>query len=126
MEQEAQSRELEAFDRLVADWTQEATHPMVPGTVVGGRMSYGWLEGRRFLIQRWSMEHPEFPDSISVIGSTDSDDGLTSHYFDSRGVFRVYRTRMEGETMRLWRDAPGFSQRLEAKLSDDESILSGI
>ena len=49
MEQEAQSPELEAFDRLVGDWTQEATHPVVPATVVSGHMSNGWLEGRRFL-----------------------------------------------------------------------------
>ena len=49
MEQEAQSPELEAFDRMVGDWIQEATHPLVPGTVVSGHMSNGWLEGRRFL-----------------------------------------------------------------------------
>jgi hypothetical protein len=126
MEQEARSPELEAFDPLVGNWAQKATHPMVPGTVVSGLMSYEWLEGRRFLIQRSSMEHPEFPDSISVIGSIDSEDGLASHYFDSRGVFRVYRTTMEGDTMRLWRDAPGFSQRLEAKLGDGGSTLSGV
>ena len=40
----------------------------------------------------------------------------------SRGVFRVYRTTIEGDTMRFWRDAPGFSQRLEAKLSDRRGL----
>jgi hypothetical protein len=48
MEQEAHTPELEAFDRLVGNWTHEATQPMFPGTVVSGYVSYGWLEGRRF------------------------------------------------------------------------------
>jgi hypothetical protein len=124
MEQSARSPELAAFDPLVGDWTFEATHPMVPGTVVIGRMTYEWLEGELFLIQRSSNDHPDFPDSISVVGFTD--DELTAHYFDSRGVFRIYRIAMEGDTLRMWRDAPGFSQRLEAKLSGDGATLAGV
>lgn len=122
MEQTARNPELEAFDRLVGEWTFEATHPMVPGTVVNGRMTYEWLEGERFLIQRSSNDHPDFPDSISVIGFASEE--LTAHYFDSRGVFRIYRIAMEDDTLRMWRDEPGFSQRSEAKLSRDGRTLA--
>jgi hypothetical protein len=115
---------LEAFDSLIGEWTVEATHPMLPSTMVTGRTTYEWLEGRRFLIQRSSMDHADFPDSISVVGFVD--DELTGHYFDSRGVFRIYRVAMEGDTLRMWRDHPGFSQRLEAKLSDDGTTLAGV
>jgi hypothetical protein len=116
--------ELAAFGALIGDWTTEATHPMFPSTVVTGRTTYEWLEGERFLIQRSSNDHPDFPDSISVVGV--ADDELTAHYFDSRGVFRVYRLAMEGDTLRMWRDEPGFSQRLEAKLSEDGKTLAGV
>jgi hypothetical protein len=125
MERTPRNPQLAAFDPLIGEWTVEATHPMFPSTVVNGRMSYEWLEGERFLIQRSSNDHPDFPDSISVIGFADEDE-LTAHYFDSRGVFRVYRVAMEGEALRMWRDAPGFSQRLDAKLSDDGATLAGV
>ena len=124
MEQTARSAELAAFDSLIGEWTVEATHPMLPSTVVTGRTTYEWLEGQHFLIQRSTMDHPDFPDSISVVGFVD--DELTGHYFDSRGVFRVYRLAMEGDTLRMWRDHPGFSQRLEARLSDDATTLAGV
>jgi hypothetical protein len=124
MDQTPRNPDLTAFDRLVGEWALEATHPMFPATVANGRMTYEWLEGERFLIQRSSNDHPDFPDSVSVIGF--ADDELTAHYFDSRGVFRVYRVAMEGDTLRMWRDEPGFSQRLDAKLSDDGTTLAGV
>ena len=124
MEQAARPAELASFDRLVGEWTVEATHPMLPATVVTGRTTYEWLAGQRFLIQRSSMDHADFPDSISVVGFVD--DELTAHYFDSRGVFRVYRIAMEGDTLRMWRDHPGFSQRLAARVSDDGTTLAGV
>lgn len=123
MEKASRTSELAALDPLVGEWTSEATHPMLPSTVVAGRMAYEWLEGERFHIQRSSMEHPDFPDSISMIGLAEGE--LTAHYFDSRGVFRIYGVAMEGGTLRMWRDAPGFSQRLEASLSDDGATLAG-
>ncbi|HYJ00151.1 MAG TPA: hypothetical protein VEX36_10835 [Thermoleophilaceae bacterium] len=125
MEQSERHPELAAFDSLVGEWTNEATHPMFPSMVVRGHTTFEWLEGERFLVQRSRNEHPDFPDSISVIGFAEGEE-LTAHYFDSRGVFRIYRVAMEGDTLRMWRDAPGFSQRLEAKLSDDGGTLAGV
>lgn len=124
MEESERHPDLAAFDALVGEWTTEAMHPMFPSTVVHGRATFEWLEGERFLVQRSSNEHPDFPDSISVIGFVDED--LVSHYFDSRGVFRVYRVAMEGDMFRTWRDAPGFSQRLDAKLSNGGATLAGV
>jgi hypothetical protein len=116
--------QLTALAPLVGEWTTEATHPAFPGTVVTGRVTYEWLEGERFLIQRSGVDHPDFPDSISVVGLTDGE--LTAHYFDSRGVFRVYGIAMDGDTLRMWRDEPGFRQRLEAKLSGDGGTVAGV
>jgi hypothetical protein len=98
---------------------------MFPGEVVGGRATFEWLEGERFLIQRAQADHPEFPDSISVIGATDGD-GLSMHYFDSRGVHRIYRVSIEGRVWRIWRDEPGFAQRFTGTLSSDRAGLDGL
>jgi hypothetical protein len=36
--------------RLVGQWTTEATHPELPGTVISGLSQVEWLEGEQFLI----------------------------------------------------------------------------
>src|SRR5829696_6619259 len=61
---------LQRLNRLVGVWTTEATHPAMPGTVVRGTAIIEWLEGGRFLIHRARTDHPDFPDSISIVGDT--------------------------------------------------------
>jgi hypothetical protein len=45
-------------------------HPRYPTTVVRGRSTFEWLEGKRFLIQRSVADHPAFPDAMAVFGVT--------------------------------------------------------
>lgn len=120
----ADARTLEALGRrLVGAWTTEATHPKFPGTVVPGTASVEWLEGQRFLIFRARTEHPDFPDSISVIGETE---GLRMHYFDSRGVYRIYELAVTDEGWEIARDAPDeFSQCLQLTFADDDNTMVG-
>jgi hypothetical protein len=117
---------LEPFQALIGEWTIEMTHPVVEDTVVRGRATYEWLEGDRFLIQRAVNEHPDFPDSLCVIGVMEGENDLSMQYFDSRGVHRVYEIGFDGRELTLERDAPGFAQRGSAKLSDDGSTLAGV
>ena len=74
---------LEPFRALIGEWTIEMTHPMLEDTVVRGRATYEWLEGGRFLIQRSSNEHPDIPDSLSVIG--DAGDAETTKPAEREG-----------------------------------------
>jgi hypothetical protein len=113
--------------RLVGAWTTVATHPAMPGTVVSGTADVQWLEGERFLIFRSHNEHADFPDSISILGDTD---GLEWHYFDSRGVHRVYELRVTDGGWEISRDAAGrdakaFSQRLTLTFEDDDDAMEG-
>jgi hypothetical protein len=64
------------------------------------------LEGERFLLQRSRTDHPEFPDSL-VVSGVDKDE-LSMHYFDSRGVHRVYGVSVVEGVWRMWRHAPVF------------------
>jgi hypothetical protein len=116
---------LAPFQALIGDWTIEMTHPALENTVVRGRATYEWLEGGRFLIQRAVNEHPDFPDSLCVIGVMEGENELSMQYFDSRGVHRVYGIGFDGTELKLERDAPGFAQRASARLSDDGSTLAG-
>jgi hypothetical protein len=131
---------LKPLDRLVGVWTTEATHPAFPGGVVHGTAIIEWLEGERFLIHRSRTDHPDFPDAISIIGSTDRDRvdnapktdpaafgkaQLSMHYFDSRGVFRVFDVSIDDESWRISRDAPGFSQRFTGTFADGGKTIVG-
>ena len=112
------------LDAFVGVWTTEATHPVVPGTVVHGQAVFEWLEGERFLIVRARNDHPDFPDSISVIGSVD--ERIAMYYFDSRGIHRIYEMSVGDGEWRLWRDAPGFSQRFSGTFAEDGNSITGL
>jgi len=131
---------LSLLGRLVGTWATEATHPAMPGVVVHGSTVVSWLEGGRFLRLDSRMDHPDFPDALAVIGDMgrDRDAGanaavptdagtppLRMHYFDSRGVFRAYETRIDATAWRWWRDAPGFSQRFTGLISADGHTIEG-
>ena len=100
-----------------------------------GTATIEWLDGRRFLTQRARNDQPDFPDSLSVIGETahdrvggggdDTVPKLRMHYYDSRGVFRVYDASVDDATWRLWRDAPGFSQRFTGRMTDGGDTIVG-
>lgn len=115
--------QLRPLDALVGAWELEATHPAVPATVVRGTADFEWLEGERFLLQRSRTDHPEFPDSLIVFGATE--EGLAMDYFDSRGVHRVYNLSLSGDTWRMWRHSPGFSQTFTGTLSADGDTIDG-
>ena len=110
--------ELDGFDALIGTWDTEATHPLFDG-VVAGRLTFEWLEGGKFLIQRSSNEHELFPDAICVIGAPATGDGLVQEYFDSRGVRRTYGVSLEDGVLRFWGDFPEFAQRFAATLAPD-------
>ena len=104
---------LEPFDALIGAWATEATHPMYDGVVTGG-LSFEWLPGERFVVQRTRQDHELFPDAICVIGAPEHGDGLVMEYFDSRGVRRTYGIALDDGVLRMWRDHPGFAQRYSA------------
>ncbi|HEX8205947.1 MAG TPA: hypothetical protein VF587_07820 [Solirubrobacteraceae bacterium] len=110
---------MDEFDVLVGEWSIEAFGE------VGGRVTFEWLEGRRFLVQRWTVDVPEAPDGIAVIGPTVAGDGIAQHYFDSRGIARVYGTSLESGVWRLWRDGPDFAQRFAGRLGEDRDTIEG-
>ena len=118
---------LQDLNALVGEWDTEATHPMVPATVVHGHAVFEWLEGEKFLIVRAHVDHPDFPDSISIIGDTE---GLRMHYFDSRGVARVLEMSFMDGVWKLLRDTPDFSplnfaQRFVGTFSKDGKTIDG-
>jgi hypothetical protein len=120
------SADLDRLDALVGDWTLEAGPPGGPPWPGRARASFEWLEGRTFLIQRWTIDMPEAPDGIAIVGAGDEPGTFRQHYFDSRGVHRIYEMTLDGGVWTLARDAPDpFPQRFTGTFGDDGSTISG-
>ena len=113
---------LDQLDALVGEWDVDATHPMLKG-VTRGEATFAWLPGRAFLVQRSDMPPGDFPSSLSVIGGGTTPGTWPMHYFDSRGVMRVYQLSAESGLLKMSRDHPGFSQRATFTFEDGGRTL---
>ena len=124
------SSTLDALGVLVGEWRMEAHFDGRPPTD-DARVEFEWLAGKSFLVQRWSVPVPEAPDGIAIIGADPSNTGqYLQHYFDSRGVARVYRMTLEDHVWTLWRDEADFSpldfrQRYIGSISADGQTITG-
>jgi hypothetical protein len=109
MEEDERSDRLERLDALVGQWRIEVpAWPLPPELADAARTSFEWTLGGAFLLQRSSVPVPEAPDGLSVIG-LDDEDGYTQHYFDSRGIARIYAMTFDGRNWTLERNAPDFT-----------------
>ena len=113
----------QAWRRLAGRWTIEATHPGLPGAAITGQSEFEWLDSQRLLLQRSHFDHPEIPAAFSVSGIVDGEPAM--HYFDVRGVHRVFGVEITETTWRWWNDAPGFALRFTGELNDDVTAIDG-
>jgi hypothetical protein len=96
--------ELTRLQPLVGEWAVEAS--IAPG--MQGRTVFEWTLDGRYLLQRSDIPHPEAPDGLCLIGA-DGEGGYLQHYFDSRGVTRLYEMTFDGTSWTLLREKPDFS-----------------
>jgi hypothetical protein len=109
---------------LVGEWTTEAEVPW-QDAIVHGRTTFEWLQGGGYLIQRAVMDDPVFPRGVMVIGPDASGERVVQHYFDSRGVARVYDVSFDDGVLRLWRDGPDFAQRYSGRIDAEGTVIAG-
>jgi hypothetical protein len=123
--QPARGAALERLNALVGEWEVQGANPFDPSAPVRGMTTFTWLEGEFFLLERSTIEHDDFPDSVSIIGCDDTTGRLIQSYSDSRGVYRIYEMSLDGGAWKLWRAAPSFSQRFTGTFSDDGRTIAG-
>jgi hypothetical protein len=116
---------MDALEVLVGRWQVSSSLSEDEGPQA--ETTFEWLEGRRFLIQRWQVDHPEAPDGIAVIGPAADAGTYVQHYFDSRGVARVYEMTLADGMWKLWRtvEPPDFSQRFRGTFDEAGDTISG-
>jgi hypothetical protein len=114
------------LDAFIGEWTIEASFEGAPP----GTVAFEWMPGGKFLVQRWEVPHPAAPDGLAVIGYDEGRGTYLQHYFDSRGVARVYEMTLEDDTWTLSRTEADFgpldfAQRWVGTFSDDGRTIEG-
>ncbi len=116
---------IEPFRVLIGNWNISGTHPMVPNTTVSGRTSFEWLENGAFLMMQSEVDDPRFPNSIAIFGSDDLTGEYFMLYFDERRVSRKYKVTLQENIWKMWRNAPGFSQRFTGTIVNGGNTIIG-
>jgi hypothetical protein len=113
---------------LLGEWRMETS--LAPADDVRARVVFEAGPGGRFLQERWEVDVPEAPDGLAVITPDPEGAGFVQHYFDSRGVVRLYAMTFDGRVWTLLREKADFSpldfaQRYTGTLSDDGGRITG-
>jgi hypothetical protein len=118
------------WDELLGEWAVDGEMDLGGrGLAVNGRTTIERLGA--FIVVRTTLEPAEFPDSLSIIGGGEAGDPEPMHYFDERGVQRLYLTTIAGDTWTIWtgdetwRESPGFRQRYVGQLAPGSDRISG-
>ncbi len=117
---------LKHLEILVGDWDMELSNAsFLPSSsdTVKGHVSFEWLEDGAFLIMYMGNKPPGTPDAMWLISRDESTSNYTVLYYDTRKVSRVYGMSFSDGIWKIWRNSPGFSQRVEGKFSDDGNSI---
>jgi hypothetical protein len=130
----AKHPENERLQPLIGEWSLALVMPGEPMPDelpdIGARATFEWMDNKAFIVQRWTVPIPEAPDGLAVIGWDKGRSTFLQHYFDSRGVARVYEMSFENGVWKAERTKPDFSpfefaQRFTGKLTGDGKRIEG-
>jgi hypothetical protein len=127
---------LARLEVFIGGWSIQARFPGDQPTLSGAagsglaRSRFEWALGGQFLVQHTEIPIPEAPDSLAIVGTDLRTGGYTQHYYDSRGVVRLYAMGFADGVWTLTREAPDFSplefrQRFTGTFSDGENTITG-
>ena len=97
---------------------------------VDARVTFEWVGDQAFVLERWTVPIPEAPDGLAVIRWDDGRGTFLQHFFDERGVARVYEMTLVGGVWTLERRKPdfsdfNFSQRFSGMFTDNGKRIDG-
>jgi hypothetical protein len=126
---ETVSDQIQRLEPLIGEWSLEAAFRGAPPEETRGRVVFEWMPGKEFVVQRWEAPDPA-PGGIAVIAFDEGRGTYLQHYFDTRGVARVYEMGFDDGVWKLWRSEPdfsplNFSQRFTGTFSEDGGTIRG-
>jgi hypothetical protein len=125
LDQRTADEALKRLEPLIGEWRATATGPEGEAWPGESRARFEWHESGAHVIQRTSIELPEAPNSISIIGCDATNGTYYQLYSDDRGVCRVYEMSIGDDAWRLWREGEPFAQRFTARFENDGRTIVG-
>jgi hypothetical protein len=113
---------------LVGDWDMAlsgASFLPDPEQVIHGYLGCSWIEGGAALAMHQGGEPSTPPTATWIIGRDEASPDYSAFYSDDRGVSRIYVLSLMANEWRLWRDNASFSQRFQARVSEDRNSIVG-
>ena len=118
---------LAALAGLVGDWEMELSNgSFIPSgsTSIKGPAAFEWAQDGALLLMRMGDKPPAPPAALWLIGRDEASANYSVFYYDARRVSRLYQMSFAEGAWKIWRDAPGFSQRFEGQLSADGRTIT--
>jgi hypothetical protein len=134
---ENRSQALARLDVFAGEWIVEVRFPgdkpvpsIAPDKGTQAHSRFEWALNGQFLLQRTEIPIPEAPDSLTIISVDPETGAYTQHYYDSRGVVRLYAMSLADGVWTLSRESADFSplnfrQRFTGTFSPDGNTISG-
>ena len=124
------AKENERLEPLIGEWSMALVMPgeQIPYELpdIGARVTFEWMGAKAFVIERSTVPIPEAPDGLTVMGWDAGRGTFLQHYFDERGVARIYEMSFAGGVWKLERTKPDFSSSAEpsaTSLNSTSSVL---
>ena len=112
------------LEPLVGEWALEANPPDGPPWPGEARATIEWHDSGAHLVGRSTVEMPEAPDSISIMGCDAANGTYFQLYSDERGVCRVYEMSIGDGEWKLWREGAPRSRSASLRRSAMTATLS--
>ena len=122
--------EMQRLALFIGDWTLAAGFGGEPAGEPLGRARFEWTLGDQYVIETSTVDAPGAPDSLTVMAWHPHENRYVQHYFDSRGVTRLYEMEFDGRVWKLQRGQEDFSelsfnQRYVGVFSEDGRTIDG-
>jgi hypothetical protein len=125
MDQPTAEQALRKLEPLIGEWSMEAKSASGEPWPGGGRIVFEWHDSGAHLVQRGTVDHPEAPNNVSIIGCDAANGTYVQMYSDERGVCRIYEMSISKGEWKLWREGEPFSQRFIGTFSQDGNTITG-
>ena len=121
---------LQHLEPFLGAWSMEAIGPNTPPTDVRGHVTFEWLPGGGSSSSAGRSPFRPRPTASPSSASIRDRGSYLQHYFDSRGVARVYEMGFTDGVWTLSRSEPDFSpldfrQRWTGTFSPDGNTIAG-
>ena len=131
----AKHPENERLAPLIGEWSLAVVMPGEPRPEqlpdIGARATFEWMGEKAFVLERWTVPIPEAPDGLAVLGWDAGRGTFLQHYFDTRGVARVYEMSLGNGVWKMQRTKADFSpfefsQRFSGTFTSDGKRIDGV